>query len=92
MSTGTTIASSISASNGIKRSAPEDDDEDLDSEFQALLAKRAAKHSRHDYDRYVDILNNPDIKSTLGWWSEATEFRRRCCVPGLPIDAKELGV
>lgn len=69
LSTATVISSSMSVSHGTKRSASGDSDEDEDPEFQALLAKRAAKRTRHDYDRYVDIPNNPDIKSTLGWWS-----------------------
>ena len=50
-------------------SAPGDDDDD-DDEFQAHLAARAAKRSRatHDYDRYINVPNDPMIKSALGWW------------------------
>src|SRR5271167_1424167 len=34
-----------------------------------MLAERAAKRPRvHDYDRYVNLPNNPNIKSSLGWW------------------------
>ena len=64
LSSATTDSSS---SHGTKRSAP--DDEDEDHEFQAMLAERAAKRPRvHDYDRYANLPNDPNIKSALGWW------------------------
>jgi hypothetical protein len=57
-----------SSSHGTKRSAP--DDEDEDHEFQAMLAARAVKRPHvHDYDRYANLPNDPNIKSELGWWS-----------------------
>ena len=62
-----TTTTESSSSHGTKRSAP--DDEDDDYEFQAMLAKRAAKRARiHDFDRYIAIPNDPSIKSVLGWW------------------------
>ena len=65
ISTATTDSSS---SLGTKRSAPDDDDDD-DYEFQAMLAKRAAIRARiHDFDRYINVPNDPSIKSVLGWW------------------------
>ena len=57
----------VTTLSGTKRAAP-DSDEDEDAEFQALLAKRSAQRTRHDYDRFVDAPNNPAIKSVLGWW------------------------
>ena len=65
ISTATTDSSS---SLGTKRSAPDDDDDD-DYEFHAMLAKRAAIRARiHDFDRYINVPNDPSIKSVLGWW------------------------
>ena len=65
ISTATTDSSS---SLGTKRAAPDDDDDD-DYEFQAMLAKRAAIRARiHDFDRYINVPNDPSIKSVLGWW------------------------
>ena len=63
ISTATTDSSS---SLGTKRSAPNDDDDD-DYEFHALLAERAAIRARiHDFDRYINVPNDPSIKSVLG--------------------------
>jgi len=59
------VASLMSVSHGIIRPSSGDGDENVDSEFQALLAKRAAKRTRHDYDRYIDIPNN-HVNSTFG--------------------------
>ena len=65
ISTATTDSSS---SLGTKRSAPDDDDDD-DYEFHAMLAERAAIRARiHDFHRYINVPNDPNIKSVLGWW------------------------
>ena len=38
-----------------------------DPEFQQALANRSSKRHRNDYDHYIEIPNNPDIFSPLGW-------------------------
>lgn len=54
--------------HGIKRSVSCDNDDDDDDEFQAYPAARAAKgyHTTYNYDRYVNVPNDPMIKSALG--------------------------
>jgi len=47
---------------GGKRGAEDDD------EFITMLTQRSAKRRRNDYDRYVDIPNDPTITSPLDWW------------------------
>ena len=61
----------------IKRLAPGDDD-DCDDEFQAHLAARAvtSSHTTHDYDRDVNVPDDPTIKSAQG--------RRRANHPSYP--------
>jgi hypothetical protein len=60
-SNGTVAATS----RGLKRPADDNDDD----EFEALLAKRAAKRFRgDDHKRYMDIPNDTSIKSALGYW------------------------
>src|SRR5436190_5837182 len=41
-----------------------------DPEFQQVLAERSSKRRRNDYDRYIEIPNDPDIFSCLGWWRQ----------------------
>ena len=58
-----------SSSRGIKRAAPIYSDDDDDYEFLAMLAERANRAaSVHDFDCYMNIPNDPSIKSVLGWW------------------------
>ena len=55
------------ASHGSKR--PASDDIDDDDEFQAMLARRAAKRScTDDYQRYMSIPNDLCIPSALAYW------------------------
>jgi hypothetical protein len=42
----------------------------VDPDFQAALTKRSKKHHKNDYDRYIEVPNDPSIKSSLGWWKE----------------------
>src|SRR5271169_2263367 len=59
-----TATANSSSSHGIKRPAPDEDDE-----FLALVAERAAQRSAVlDYDRIANLPNDPMIKSALGWW------------------------
>ena len=41
-----------------------------DPNFQQVLAERSSKRRRNDYDRYIEIPNDPDIFSSLGWWRQ----------------------
>src|SRR5579859_7769872 len=41
-----------------------------DPEYQAALADRSSKCCKNDYDRYIEVPNDPDIPSGLGWWGE----------------------
>jgi len=54
-------------SNGNKRSFNAYQE---DPEFQQVLAERSSKRRRNDYDRYIEIPNDPDIFSCLGWWRQ----------------------
>ena len=55
------------SSNSTKRSANFYND---DQEFQEVLAKRSVKKQRSDFDRYIEIPNDSNIQSSLGWWKE----------------------
>ena len=60
------VTIATSSSHGLKRSAPEDDD---DEEFRAILAQRSSNRRMHShYERYSSVPNDPTIKSALGWW------------------------
>ena len=41
-----------------------------DPEYEAILASRSAKRRINDFDRYIEVPNDPDIPSGLGWWKE----------------------
>src|SRR5579859_5182 len=41
-----------------------------DPEYQQTLLERSAKRRRNDFDRYIEIPNDPHIPSGLGWWRE----------------------
>ena len=41
-----------------------------DPEYQAALADRSSKRRKNDYDRYIEVPNDPDIPSGLCWWGE----------------------
>jgi hypothetical protein len=47
------------------RRRPADND---DPEFQQLLEQRSVKRRRNDFDRYIEILNDTSIGSSLDWW------------------------
>jgi len=39
-----------------------------DPEYEAALASRSTKRRKNDFDRYIEVPNDPDIPSGLGWW------------------------
>ena len=41
-----------------------------DPEYQQSLVSRSSKRRRNDYDRYIEVPNDPTIPSGLGWWRE----------------------
>ena len=41
-----------------------------DPEFQQALANRSTRRRRCDYDRYIEVPNDPSIPSGLMWWRE----------------------
>jgi len=41
-----------------------------DPEFQHALTTRSNKRRRSDYDRYIEVPNDPSIPSSLMWWRE----------------------
>jgi len=58
---------------------------DGDAEFQAVLAQRAAKKRRSDFDRYIEIPNDPGIPSSLAWWRRNERF-----YPDLALMARDV--
>jgi hypothetical protein len=59
----TPSSSTTHLSTSTKRSAHRDD-----AEFAALLDKRGGKRRRNDWDRYIEVPNDPNISSVLEWW------------------------
>jgi hypothetical protein len=41
-----------------------------DSAYRTALLNRSSKHRRNDFDRYIEIPNDPDIVDSLSWWRE----------------------
>jgi len=41
-----------------------------DPEFQRSLAARSSKRRQSDYDKYIEIPNDPSIPSALVWWRD----------------------
>jgi len=41
-----------------------------DSAYREALLNRSAKRRRNDFDRYIEIPNDPEIIDSLGWWRE----------------------
>ena len=60
--THTITGASITHSN--KRSAAHL----VDPEYHQVLLNRSSKRRRNDFDRYIEIPNDPDIASSLHWW------------------------
>jgi hypothetical protein len=40
----------------------------MDPEYHQTLLSRSSKRRRNDYDRFIEIPNDPDIPSGIGWW------------------------
>jgi len=49
-----------------KRLAPDHEDAD----FVKILEQRTVKRRRSDFDRYIDIPNDVNIRGSLEWWKE----------------------
>jgi hypothetical protein len=41
-----------------------------DPEYRDALLNRSLKRRRNDFDRYIEIPNDPEIPSCLGWWRQ----------------------
>ena len=41
-----------------------------DSKYRQALLNYSSKRCHNDFDRYIEISNNPDISSALGWWRD----------------------
>lgn len=41
-----------------------------DSAYREALFNRSSKRRRNDFDRYIEIPNDPDIVDSLSWWRE----------------------
>jgi predicted RNA-binding protein with PIN domain len=41
-----------------------------DSAYHEALLNRSAKRRRNDFDRYIEIPNDPEIIDSLSWWRE----------------------
>jgi hypothetical protein len=64
--TGPSTSSRSQSLNG-KRSASNYSN---DQEYRASLVARSSKRRRNDFDRYIEIPNDPGILSCLGWWRQ----------------------
>ena len=42
----------------------------VDPDFDAALWKRSKPNTKNDYDRYIEVPNDPSIRSGLAWWKE----------------------
>ena len=58
-------STSSHSKHDLKRSAYTED-----PEFHQLLIDRSSQWCRNDYDRYIEIPNDPHIRSGLGWWKD----------------------
>lgn len=60
------VSTSAAASSGrSKRTASQ-----MDPEYHQALLSRSSKRRCNDFDRYIEILNDPDIPSAIGWWRD----------------------
>jgi hypothetical protein len=41
-----------------------------DADYHQHLVERTTKRRKNDYDRYIEIPNDPDIESCLAWWRD----------------------
>jgi hypothetical protein len=41
-----------------------------DPEYRNALLNRSLKRRRNDFDRYIEITNDPEIPTCLGWWQQ----------------------
>ena len=59
------VSPSTSAARNHKRIASH-----IDPEYRQVLLSRSSKRRRNDYDRFIEIPNDPDIASGIGWWRD----------------------
>jgi len=56
-------STAVSGARTHKRTASQ-----MDPEYHQTLLSRSSKRRRNDYDRFIEIPNDPDIPSGIGWW------------------------
>ena len=65
---GTSLAANTPANDANKRRL--ENAFPNDPEYQRALMTRSSKRRRSDYDKYIEVPNDPSIPSGLGWWRE----------------------
>jgi hypothetical protein len=79
----TVAASTSAAASGArnkKRPASQ-----IDPEYRQALLSRLSKRRRNDYDRFIEIPNDPNIPSGIGWWRD--HYRQ---YPALALMARDV--
>jgi hypothetical protein len=67
---GSTSSSDISGTGASSRKRPLASSLVNDTEYHRALLSRSIKRRRNDFDRYIEIPNDPSISSCLDWWRQ----------------------